>query len=64
MLHYINRFQVLLRTQADFASVAAKMKAGYPLEMLLDYNSSAVASELGLVRVTTKAPWATKYTCS
>jgi glyoxylase-like metal-dependent hydrolase (beta-lactamase superfamily II) len=59
MLHYINRFQILLRTQADFASVATAMKAefpGYPLEMLLDYNSPAVAKELGLDLAPKKTP--------
>jgi glyoxylase-like metal-dependent hydrolase (beta-lactamase superfamily II) len=51
MLHYINRFQVLLRTLADHTAVAAAMKKefpDYPLEMLLDYNIPAVAKELGL----------------
>lgn len=51
MLHYISRFQVLLRTLADHTKAAAAMKtefAGYPLEMLLDYNIPAVAKELGL----------------
>jgi glyoxylase-like metal-dependent hydrolase (beta-lactamase superfamily II) len=51
MLHYINRFQVLLRTLADHTAVAAAMKkefSDYPLEMLLDYNIPAVAKELGL----------------
>jgi hypothetical protein len=44
MLHYINRFQLLLRMHADLAAVTAAMKrefSGYPLEMLLDYNGPA-----------------------
>jgi glyoxylase-like metal-dependent hydrolase (beta-lactamase superfamily II) len=51
MRHYINRFQVLLRTLADHAAVATAMKKefpDYPLEMLLDYNIPAVAKELGV----------------